>query len=105
MEKVIRSNHKGQLLFSSMKKEYYIEFGNVYITLDQKQYKEFKHIVGNINTESNRTEINERFRIPFKSDNISLVFTRDEVIILKDLFGLRPKTEDQFRLKVNFSMN
>jgi hypothetical protein len=109
MIKHIRSNSEGQITYNIQKDEYYIEFGNVYITLDSFQYEEFKKIVKELDPSfawaNENHSTGQRIRIPFESDNVALMFTAEELMQMKDLLGVTETRYIPPRLKIRFSMN
>lgn len=104
MDKLIKSNEKGRITFNILTEEYVIDFGNIYITLDFYQYKEFEEVVEKLEAKNNNSNTDNRIRIPFESDNLSIVLRPEDLIDLKDLFGLEQNME-QMKLKLSFSMN
>lgn len=104
MGKTIRSNEHGQISYNSDKGEYYLEFGNVWVTFDELQYREFSRIVKKLSLNPGDYGVHGRVKVPFESDNIALVFSFDEIVALKDLFDEKQKAK-KLKLKINFSVN
>lgn len=104
MEKLIRSNTKGKVTYNMLTEEYKIEFGNVYITLDFYQFKEFEEVVETIQINQIENKKDNRIRIPFESDNLSIVLNSREVLELKDLLGFNQGFQN-IKLNVSFSVN
>lgn len=105
MSKVINSNTKGRISYDLVQELYHIEFGNIYLTLDFYQYKELEEIVEKLEINDKLSNLDNRIKIPFESDNFSWVLTPDEVADLKDLFGIKSSTYDEDKLKFTYSMN
>lgn len=105
MGKVIRTNTRGKILYDIIEELYYVEFGSVYLTLDFYQYQELEEIVEKLNVVEAVSNKDNRIRIPFESDNFSWLLSPNEVIDLKDLFGVLSDKAETAKLKLNFSMN
>ncbi len=104
MNKLIKRNNKGRVSYNVITEEYIIDFGNIYITLDFYQFKEFEEIIETLEVKNNHSNADNRIRIPFDSDNLSIVLKPEELLDLKDLLGLEQNME-QMKLKLSFSMN
>ncbi len=105
MTKVIRSNKKGNISYNIAKELYYVQFGNVYLTLDFYQYKDFEEVIEKIEVDSRISNNERRIKIPFESDNITLLLTPEDVIDLKALFGLLAQSTNEIIIKARYSMN
>lgn len=105
MGKVIRSNTKGKILYDIVEELYHIEFGSVYLTLDFYQYQELEEVVEKLNTTYVVSNKDGRVKIPFESDNFSWLLSPNDVIDLKDLFGVLIESAEKQKLKLTFSMN
>lgn len=104
MNKLIKTSEKGRVSYNIITEEYIIDFGNIYITLDFYQFKEFEEIIEKLEVKNNHSNADNRIRIPFESDNLAIVLKPEELIDLKDLLGLE-QNKDLMKLKLSFSMN
>lgn len=104
MEKLIRSNGRGRVTYNMLTEEYKFDFGNIYMTLDFYQFKEFEELVEKLDFQGSTLDNDHRVRIPFESDNLSIILKQDELIALKDLMGFKQKFT-HIKLNISFSIN
>lgn len=104
MEKIIRNNSSGRLLYNIEKNEFYIEFGMVNFTLTMEEYlvfeRDLKSVPNDFSIDSTTT-----IKIPVNVVGFSLVLTPEELINFKDLFGFKTKNINSLKVKISYSMN
>lgn len=105
MEKIIRTNSRGRLLYCIEKNEFYIEFGMVNFTLAMDDYLVFERELKNVSNDFSLYSSTNTIKIPIKGAGFSLMLTPEELISFKDLFGFKTKDMISFKLKINYSMN
>lgn len=105
MKKLIRTNSKGRLLYEIEKNEFQIEFGNVEFILPMEEYLMFERTLKDISNDLSQYSSSDKIKIPIKSIGITLVFTAEELMGLRDLFGFKSAKFMAFKMKINYSMN
>ncbi|MBI9069063.1 MAG: hypothetical protein JEZ09_17330 [Salinivirgaceae bacterium] len=105
MEKLIRTNSRGRLLYSIEKNEFYIEFGLVNFTLSMQEYLVFERELKIVSNDFSMYSSTNTIKVPVNKAGFSLKLTPEELISFKDLFGFKTKDMISFKLKINYSMN
>ena len=105
MEKIIRTNSKGRLLYSIEKNSFHVEFGMVRFSLNMEEYLAFERELKTIATEFADAAVSQHIEIPLKSKDFTMQVTQEELLSLVDLFGFKTKKQMSVKLKINYSMN
>ena len=105
MNQIIRTNSNGQLLYNALKKEFTVEFGNVYFKLPEEDYLLFEKQLNNLSNDYSMYSSGQKIMVPVAKTEINLMLTPEELISLKNLFGMEIEQLKAFKLKINYSMN
>ncbi|HAM97848.1 MAG TPA: hypothetical protein DCQ26_04495 [Marinilabiliales bacterium] len=105
MNQIIRSNSNGQLSYDPEVKEFTVEFGNVYFKLPIDSYELFEKQLENMSNDLSMYASNQRLMVPVSGTTITLLLTPEEMISLKNLFGIKIDKLLSFKLNINYSMN
>lgn len=105
MEKIIRTNTKGRLLYSIHKNQFRIEFGLVHFALSMDEYLVFERELKSISNKWTKHKTNANIQIPLKNIDIHLNLSPEEFISFIDLFGFKIKPLNAIKLKIAYSMN
>jgi hypothetical protein len=102
MDNVIKTNSRGKLLFDKPQKMYLIEFGNFDLTLNEVQFNSFRISVDMLDYQNHEQTL---FCLSLLSNKITLKLNHEELLLLRDLLGLKSTATGMVRVKVNISMN
>ena len=105
MKKLIRTNSKGKLYYEIDKNEFQIEFGNVEFVLPMDEYLMFERKLKDISNDLSQYNSSDKIKIHVNYIGITLVFTAEELLGLRDLFGFKSAKYMAFKMKINYSMN
>lgn len=105
MNQIIRSNSHGQLSYNPQLKEFIVEFGNVYFRLTLENFELFEKQLGNMSNDLSMYTSNQRLMVPVSGTDITLLLTPEELVSLKNLFGIKIDKLLSFKLNINYSMN
>ncbi len=105
MNHIIRSNSNGQLSYDAQVKEFTVEFGNVYFKLPMDAFELFEKQLENMSNDLSMYASNQRLMVPVAGTAITLLLTPEEMISLKNLFGIQLDKSLSFKLNINYSMN
>lgn len=105
MNQIIRTNTNGQLLYNALHKEFTVEFGNVRFKLPEEDYLLFEKELNNLSNDYSMYSSGQKIMIPVAKTDINLMLTTEELISLKNLFGMETEQLKAFKLKIKYSMN
>lgn len=105
MNQVLRTNNHGQLTFNQTQNEFTIEFGNVNFKLKESAFELFEKQLFNLSDDYSMYRENQKINIPVADTGITLVLSTEELISLKNLFGMKTDQFTSFKLTINYSMN
>ncbi len=105
MQQLISVNYKGKIQYNYLNEEYEINFGTVFMILDFEQFKALENIVNLIDVQTVNDSPDKKIKVPFESDNISLLLSAEDIIDLKDLLGLQMPEILQTKAEAIVNMN
>lgn len=105
MEKIIRTNSIGSVLYNISKNVFTIEFGMVTFTLSMDEYLAFERELKAISNDFSNEHSTGKIQVSITDKQLILNLSPEEIISLKDLFGFKTSNLVSFKLKINYSMN
>jgi hypothetical protein len=105
MNTVIRTNNHGQLSYNQAQKVFTVEFGNVQFKLSEDSFQLFEKQLTNLSNDYSMYNSVNKIMVPVANTEITMILSTEELIGLKNLFGIKTNALTEFKLTINYSIN